>query len=81
MNTCDCGERTEMVEKIPDSEPVKRRSSSACSAIKQSILEMEARREANKKAAVNSPDCATWSNGVAAGLNIAIKILKQNVQG
>ena len=33
--------------------------------------------KSNKQAAINSPQCADWSNGVAAGLEKALKFLQE----
>jgi hypothetical protein len=34
--------------------------------------------KANKRAAINSPQSAEWSNGVAAGLKVALKYLQNH---
>lgn len=41
----------------------------------QAILAIEIQILANEEAALRSPQCADWSNGVAKGLRIALDLL------
>lgn len=41
-------------------------------------IQLTAWIEANKKAALNSPQCADWSNGVAAGVELALELFDKH---
>ena len=41
---------------------------------------IDANAESNRQAAINSPQCADWSNGVAKGLELAKSFISENVE-